>query len=326
MEEHEKNIQFHYDWKYEALRNLLKFAKWAIILLTILYALYLLLKYAPIWLLCMIVGSVIFAIPNYLFIKSFFKVDYLIFLYIDLENRLITPYFVPKKLILEGEWELIGVKTRYRSENDIIDDAEINRIYCECEKIDKKINNLEEKKTYLEALRLLTFKNLPYKKTYKRWKLYNLFGFNILARYPILEKFPILIRRKEQYKRYEEIRRELLVIKQKIKDLKAEKNSLLMGLEWTGMEGGEIYFINEIDRKAKKIYLSPLHQCSDLELQLNKNKFKELRLKLSEMIKEYAVLKINYEDEILLKAVDLIEEIGKEDGDKNEERESGEAV
>jgi len=53
-----------------------------------------------------------------------------------------------------------------------------------------------------------------------------------------------------------------------------------MQLEWSGLEGGEIYFIDGIDKKAKKIYLSPLHQSSDLELQLNKHKFRELKEKL----------------------------------------------
>jgi len=141
MEEHEKNIQIHYDWKYEALKTFFKFAKWAVIILIVLYVLYLLLRYAPIWLLSMIIGAAIFSIPSYLFVKSFFRVDYIVFLHVDLEKRLVTPYFVPKKLIIEGEWELEGVKTRYKSVEDVIDDAEINRIFKEVEKIDMKIRD-----------------------------------------------------------------------------------------------------------------------------------------------------------------------------------------
>jgi len=316
MENEKEHIQIHYDWKYMALMNLIKFAKWAVSILIILYILYLLLNYAPVWLLSMVLGAAIFAVPCYLFVRSFFKIDYLIFLHVDLEKRLIIPYYVPKKLILEGEWELEGVKTKYKSAEGMIDDAEIERIFKEAQKIDKKIRDLEEKREYLNALKLLTFKDLQYKKTYKRWKLYNIFGFNLIAKYPILERFPIIVRRKNNYKRYEEIKRELTIIKQKIKELKAAKNQLLLNLEWSGLEGGEIYFIDDINKKERKIYLSPLHQCSDLELQLNKHKIAELKAKLSSIIREYAKLKINYEDEIMLKAIDLIEELSKDEKDE----------
>ena len=321
MEEQVKNI--HYDWKYEALRNFLKFAKWAMIILFILYVLYVLLGYAPIWLLSMVIGAVLFAIPSYIFIKTFFKVNYLIFLHVDLEKRLTTPFFVPRKLIVDGEWELDGVKTRYKSIECVIDDEEINRIFRECEKIAKKIEDLEEKKIHLEALKHIILKELPYKKTYKRWKLYNLFGFNIIAKYPILEKFPVLVLKKNNHKRYSEIILELNKIKNRVRELKAEKNNLLMQLEWTGIEGGEIYFIDEINKKAKKIQLSPLHQTSDLELQLNKHKFSELKTKLSSMIKEYARLKINYDDNVLLKAVELVEDIDNDESVRNLEGENG---
>ena len=118
--------------------------------------------------------------------------------------------------------------------------------------------------------------------------------------------------KKNNHKRYSEIILELNKIKNRVRELKAEKNNLLMQLEWTGIEGGEIYFIDEINKKAKKIQLSPLHQTSDLELQLNKHKFTELKTKLSSMIKEYATMKINYNDNVLMEAVNLLEHAEKE--------------
>jgi hypothetical protein len=110
-----------------------------------------------------------------------------------------------------------------------------------------------------------------------------------------------------------------------IQDLRKEKNKLLMDVEWIGEYGDSVFIADKVDKKTKKIYLAPLHACSDLELQLNKHKFNELKTKLSSMIKEYATMKINYNDNVLMEAVNLLEhaEKEKEAGTDGDDRQQG---
>ena len=104
------NITYQYDWKYEAFVSFKSFLWKALKFLVVLGILYIVLSIAPFWFFMMILGAVVFFIPVYVFIKSFFKVDYLVFLHLDLEKRSITPYYFPRKLFLSGEWEIVGLK------------------------------------------------------------------------------------------------------------------------------------------------------------------------------------------------------------------------
>ena len=87
-------------------------------------------------------------------------------------------------------------------------------------------------------------------------------------------------------------------------------------MAWEGEHGGLVYLADSIDKKERKVVLSPLHATSNLELQLNSKKFMELKKYIKDLTTKYAMMKINYEDKLHEAAIDLIEEID-DFGEKN---------
>ena len=255
---------YQYDWKWELLQTIKKYLLWALKIGGVLYILYLLLMHAPMWLISMCIGAIIFAIPSWIFIKKFFKIDYMVFLVVDLDKRELTPHFFPKKLINEGIWEICGTKSKYVSKSDIIKDDEIDKIYNECEKLEIAIGKLKEKKKKLkDELKVIRIKR---KKRYfikfeKAHYLFSKLGLHNLAN--------IMNDDEKYYKTRLELEDKIKAIDYEIQDLTKEKNELLKALEWEGLEGDTIYIADKIDRKSKKIYLAPIHYASHLELQLN---------------------------------------------------------
>ena len=284
---------YNYDWKWELMQNLKTALIWLLKVGAVLFVLIMLLKNAPFWLFSMVLGAMIFAVPAWVFVKSFFKVDYMIFIVADLEKKELTPYFIPAKLIKEGVWGIEGVKSKYKSMNNIIDDKEIEHIFKEMEKTDIKIMNLENEKEKLkDELKFIRVNR-------KKWnigkvdKIFLKLGLKNIAKAV----------NPDELEKYEKSRIKLEMkieeLNYMIQDLRKEKNKLLMDVEWIGEYGDSVFIADKVDKKTKKIYLAPLHACSDLELQLNKHKFNELKTKLSSMIKEYATMKINYNDNVL---------------------------
>lgn len=314
MEEIKENQQivYNYDWKYELFQNIKRILIWLLKIGVILFVLIMLLKYAPMWLFSMVLGAVIFSVPAWLFVKSFFKVDYMIFLVVDLEKKEITPYFIPSKLIKDGIWEIVGVKTKYKSRSDVISDQEIDRIFKEIEEIDFKILKYEDRlKKLKEELKLLRVKRK--KKLWKVGKVDKLFLKLGLVNLAKAVNPDACLETLESYeKSIYKIKDEINELTYKIQELKAEKNNMLLELEWIGEFGESVFLSDKIDKKSKKIYLSPLHSCSDLELQLNKHKFAELKAYIKELTVKYAKMKIDYEDKVYDAAISLIEEIEKE--------------
>ena len=310
---------YNYDWKWELMQNLKTALIWLLKVGAVLFVLIMLLKNAPFWLFSMVLGAMIFAVPAWVFVRSFFKVDYMIFVVADLEKKELTPYFIPSKLIKEGVWEIEGVKSKYKSMNNIIDDKEIEHIFKEMEKTDIKIMNLEnEKEKLIDELKFIRVNR-------KKWnigkvdKIFLKLGLKNIAKAV----------NPDELEKYEKSRIKLEMkieeLNYMIQDLRKEKNKLLMDVEWIGEYGDSVFIADKVDKKTKKIYLAPLHACSDLELQLNKHKFNELKTKLSSMIKEYATMKINYNDNVLMEAVNLLEhaEKEKEAGTDGDDRQQG---
>lgn len=310
---------YNYDWKWELMQNLKTALIWLLKVGAVLFVLIMLLKNAPFWLFSMVLGAMIFAVPAWVFVKSFFKVDYMIFIVADLEKKELTPYFIPAKLIKEGVWGIEGVKSKYKSMNNIIDDKEIEHIFKEMEKTDIKIMNLENEKEKLkDELKFIRVNR-------KKWnigkvdKIFLKLGLKNIAKAV----------NPDELEKYEKSRIKLEMkieeLNYMIQDLRKEKNKLLMDVEWIGEYGDSVFIADKVDKKTKKIYLAPLHACSDLELQLNKHKFNELKTKLSSMIKEYATMKINYNDNVLMEAVNLLEhaEKEKEAGTDGDDRQQG---
>ena len=310
---------YNYDWKWELMQNLKTALIWLLKVGAVLFVLIMLLKNAPFWLFSMVLGAMIFAVPAWVFVKSFFKVDYMIFIVADLEKKELTPYFIPAKLIKEGVWGIEGVKSKYKSMNNIIDDKEIEHIFKEMEKTDIKIMNLENEKEKLkDELKFIRVNR-------KKWnigkvdKIFLKLGLKNIAKAV----------NPDELEKYEKSRIKLEMkieeLNYMIQDLRKEKNRMLMDVEWIGEYGDSVFIADKVDKKTKKIYLAPLHACSDLELQLNKHKFNELKTKLSSMIKEYATMKINYNDNVLMEAVNLLEhaEKEKEAGTDGDDRQQG---
>ena len=310
---------YNYDWKWEIIQNAKTAIIWLLKVGAVLFVLIMLLKNAPFWLFSMVLGAMIFAVPAWVFVKSFFKVDYMIFIVADLEKKELTPYFIPAKLIKEGVWGIEGVKSKYKSMNNIIDDKEIEHIFKEMEKTDIKIMNLENEKEKLkDELKFIRVNR-------KKWnigkvdKIFLKLGLKNIAKAV----------NPDELEKYEKSRIKLEMkieeLNYMIQDLRKEKNRMLMDVEWIGEYGDSVFIADKVDKKTKKIYLAPLHACSDLELQLNKHKFNELKTKLSSMIKEYATMKINYNDNVLMEAVNLLEhaEKEKEAGTDGDDRQQG---
>ena len=310
---------YNYDWKWELMQNLKTALIWLLKVGAVLFVLIMLLKNAPFWLFSMVLGAMIFAVPAWVFVKSFFKVDYMIFIVADLEKKELTPYFIPAKLIKEGVWGIEGVKSKYKSMNNIIDDKEIEHIFKEMEKTDIKIMNLENEKEKLkDELKFIRVNR-------KKWnigkvdKIFLKLGLKNIAKAV----------NPDELEKYEKSRIKLEMkieeLNYMIQDLRKEKNRMLMDVEWIGEYGDSVFIADKVDKKTKKIYLAPLHACSDLELQLNKHKFNELKTKLSSMIKEYATMKINYNDNVLMETVNLLEhaEKEKEAGTDGDDRQQG---
>ena len=203
--------------------------------------------------------------------------------------------------------------------NNIIDDKEIEHIFKEMEKTDIKIMNLENEKEKLkDELKFIRVNR-------KKWnigkvdKIFLKLGLKNIAKAV----------NPDELEKYEKSRIKLEMkieeLNYMIQDLRKEKNRMLMDVEWIGEYGDSVFIADKVDKKTKKIYLAPLHACSDLELQLNKHKFNELKTKLSSMIKEYATMKINYNDNVLMEAVNLLEhaEKEKEAGTDGDDRQQG---
>jgi len=216
-------------------------------------------------------GFMIALPPAYILMSKFFKVDYFIFLVTNLEERTITPYFIPKKLFNEGKWVIEGVRSGFRCKYGTFKDSEIDRILKEISKIDEEIGKLgREKEAILKDL-------ISTPKRFKRFRL---------------RKFAVSERLKD--------------IEREIRHLKAEKNAILQELAWMGEDGLTVFVADKIDKKERKVILSPLHACSDLELKLDAKKFYELKQYVREIVEKYAKLKIDYEDRIFEMAAELI--------------------
>ena len=110
-------------------------------------------------------GFMIALPPAYILMSKFFKVDYFIFLVTNLEERTITPYFIPKKLFNEGKWVIEGVRSGFRCKYGTFKDSEIDRILKEISKIDEEIGKLgREKEAILKDL-------ISTPKRFKRFRL-----------------------------------------------------------------------------------------------------------------------------------------------------------
>ena len=292
MEEDKKNIDnitYQYDWKYEAFISLKSFLWRAFKVLIVLGILYIVLSIAPFWFFMMILGAVVFFIPVYVFIKSFFKVDYLVFLHLDLEKRSITPYYFPRKLFLSGEWEIVGLKKKYISRIEFAGSIkeleklfkEVREIEAEIKAKEKVIDDLEKVIFYYKALKKVTKKSI--KRAYKR----------------AIGKDEI------NFKEYNKIVDEYVNSKEKCEDLKSEvcelkhyKNELLESLSFTGEDGGVVWVVDKIDWENKKIVFSDVHMFSEIEFLTNANVFKEMNEKISNMYIEYSKLKNSFASEV----------------------------
>ena len=291
------------------------------------------LKKDPLYVGMNIVGFLIALPPAYWIVRKFFRIDYYVFLHSDMEKRIITPYYIPKKLFAEGKWEIEGVKAGFKSMFDEFRDSEVERIIKEVGKLDKKIKEKEGKiKAYND--RIL---DLEGKKEYFRIKINKL---DVIPYDVVLEKGKIKNMLKNTHnnvkniaktiKKHRKTKSEISKLyehiektRDEIKDLKAEKNYILQDLAWEGEHGGLVYLADSIDRKEKKVVLSPLHSTSNIELQINHKKFTELKTYIRDLTSKYAKMKIDYEDKVYDAAIDLIEEIEKEtyniDVEKGEE-------
>ncbi|AEH06354.1 ATP synthase subunit I [Methanothermococcus okinawensis] len=292
MEEVKKNVDnitYQYDWKYEVFLSLksflLKFLKVAIVLIVLYY----ILKFAPFWLFSILLGSIIFFFPVYLFVKSFFKVDYLVFLHVDLEKRSITPYYFPKKLFLSGEWEIVGLKKKYISRIEFAGSIkeleklfkEVRELEAEIKAKEKVVDDLEKVIFYYKALKKITKKRI--KKAYRK----------------------AIGKEKTNYKEYNKIVDEYMSareryeqLKDEINELKNYKNELLESLSFTGEDGGIVWLVDRIDWENKKIFFSDVHMFSEIEFLTNANVFKEMNEKISNMYVEYSKLKNAFASEV----------------------------
>jgi len=300
MEEVKKNVDnitYHYDWKYEAFISFKSFLWKAFRVLIVLALLYIILTVAPFWFFTMCLGAVIFFIPVYLFIKSFFKVDYLVFLHVDLEKRSITPYYFPKKLFTSGEWEIVGLKRKYISRVEFAGSIkELEKLFKEVREVEvqikakeKVMKDLEDVILYFKALKKITKKR--FKKAFR----------NALGKEDInfKEYNKIVNQYIEAKKHYEEV-------KEEIEYLKSYKNELLESLSFMGEDGGVVFVVDKIDWENKKIIFSDVHMFSEIEFLTNANIFKEMNEKISNMYLEYSKLKNAFANEVIKTVSKLI--------------------
>ena len=287
----------------------------------------LMVKKDPLYVGMNIIGFIIALPPAYWIVKKFFRIDYYVFLHSDLEKRIITPYYIPKKLFTTGKWEIEGVKAGFKSMFDEFRDSEVERILKEVEKIDKKIKEkegrikayndrileLQKKKEYFR-IRVKKLDVIPYDVSLEKGKIKNILKNTHNNVKDIVKTIKKHRKTKSEIsKLYESIGK----LHDEIKDLKIEKNYILQDMAWEGEHGGLVYLADSIDKKERKVVLSPLHATSNLELQLNSKKFMELKKYIKDLTAKYAMMKINYEDKLHEAAIDLIEEIDNH-GDKNE--------
>jgi len=283
------NITYQYDWKYEVFISLKSFLWKAFKVLIVLGILYIILSVAPFWFFMMVLGAVIFFIPTWMFVKSFFQVDYFVFLHVDLERRSITPYYFPKRLFTSGEWEIVGLKRKYISRIEFAGSIkelekllrEVREIESEIEAKEKVMKDFEKVLFYFKALKKITKKRI--KKAYR-----NAIGekeINFKEYNKIVNEY---INAREQYEQ----------LKEEVQELKHYKNELLDSLSFVGEDGGVVWVVDKIDWENKKIIFSDVHMFSEIEFLTNANVFKEMNEKISNMYIEYSKLKNSFASEV----------------------------
>ncbi|MFA4719890.1 hypothetical protein [Pyrococcus kukulkanii] len=110
-----------------------------------------------------------------------------------------------------------------------------------------------------------------------------------------------------------ELKKELVEIEDEIAELRAKKNRIFDQFSIISDDGMKIFVADEIDWQNKRIILAPIHGYSDLELILNKKRFKEFKEKVNKIFEEYAKMKVKYDQQALDKAIELIESLDFED-------------
>lgn len=110
-----------------------------------------------------------------------------------------------------------------------------------------------------------------------------------------------------------ELKAELLEIDDEIAALKAEKNKILEQYAILSDDGMKIFVADEIDWREKKIVLSPLHGYSDLELAIDKERFKKLKEKVDELAKKYAKLSVEFQTKTYEELAELFLELEDKD-------------
>ena len=110
-----------------------------------------------------------------------------------------------------------------------------------------------------------------------------------------------------------ELKKELSEIEDEIAELRAEKNRVLEQFAILSDDGMKIFVADEIDWREKKIVLSPLHGYSDLELAIDKERFKKLKEKVDELAKKYAKLSVEFQTKTYEELAELFLELDDKD-------------
>lgn len=110
-----------------------------------------------------------------------------------------------------------------------------------------------------------------------------------------------------------ELKKELADIEDEIAELRAEKNRILEQFAILSDDGMKIFVADQIDWREKKIVLSPLHGYSDLELAIDKERFKKLKEKVDELAKKYAKLSVEFQTKTYEELAELFLELEDKD-------------
>lgn len=348
MAEEDRPIQevYQYSVWYDIWLTLKKWVPRIVAAIIIIYILKYIITHAPNWFGSVILGFLIALVPSYFLVSQFFRIDYMVFLVPDLENRTITPYFFPTKLFREGKWEIDGVKAPHKSLRLEIRDSEIDEFLKEIKQIEAEIRQREKEKEELEKqlYDTLALENSIKKKEEQVKKLeeelrelrrqlhkkieeyehetddkkakkideeIKELERKIEAKEEQIEKlYKVIDKLRAELDDKEAIRREIGLLEEEIQDLIAEKNFKIEDLAWMGDEDDiKIFIADKIDFANRKIILSPLHGYSDMELLLNGKLFDQLKAMLRDFVQEYAKLKANYNYEVYAKAAELLDKI-----------------
>ncbi len=331
---------------YDIWLTIKKWTPRIVAIILIIVVLRYIILHAPTWFGSALIGFLIALVPSYFLVSQFFRVDYMVFLVPDLKNRTLTPYFFPTKLFKEGRWEIDGVKAPHKSLRLEIQDSEIDQFLKEIKQTEAEIRKLEKEKHELEEL---LFDTMALENSIKKKeeqidkladeirelrrqinKLYEQYEQEtddekaealkkkakelekqVKAKEKQMDKlYKIVDKLREELEDKEEIKREIELLEDEIQDLIAKKNFLVQDLAWMGDEDDiKVFIADKIDFAERKIYLSPLHGYSDMELLLNGRLFDQMKGMLRDFVQEYAKLKASYNYEVYAKAAELLDKI-----------------